>query len=141
MIDVDHGGDLDEDETKRYLRVIGVPDYQLGTKWQEMLSVADTDGDGVIDRAEFLVYILREEELTPEGAFVSDARTAQLTAAITALEKENEKVDAAARNAWWIPSQNLHVSHPHLILMMVLIILTSSSPPLVTGACRQREGS
>jgi Ran GTPase-activating protein (RanGAP) involved in mRNA processing and transport len=108
-IDVDHGGDLDEDETKRYLRVIGVPDYQLKARWEEMLAEADTDGDGLIDRDEFLAFIVRGEEITPEGEFANEMRRLELTAAMTVLEKENAQADAKARNAWWIPSQNLHV--------------------------------
>eukprot|EP01044_Picomonas_judraskeda_P035191 COSAG03_NODE_14943_length_446_cov_1.172911_2_plen_81_part_01 len=64
IIDVDGGGDLDEEETKRYLKAMGVAEPELDARWQAMLEAADTDGDGTIDRSEFLTYILKDEELT-----------------------------------------------------------------------------
>lgn len=109
VIDIDNGGDLDEEETKRYLRTTGCPDDQLQARWQEMLAQADTDGDGVINREEFLAYLMRGEDLTPEGDFSSELRRAELTTAKNSIEKENMLVDARQRRSWWIPAQNLHV--------------------------------
>ena len=86
VIDADNGGDLDEEETKRYLKAMGVPENQLDQRWKTMLTAADTDGDGLIDRDEFLAYILKGEELTADGAFANEEREAELTEAIIMLQ-------------------------------------------------------
>ena len=51
VIDADGGGDLDEQETKRYLSVLGTAEAELDARWSTMLAAADTDGDGMIDRS------------------------------------------------------------------------------------------
>ena len=86
VIDADGGGDLDEQETKRYLSVLGTSDADLDERWSTMLAAADTDGDGLIDREEFLTYILKDEELTEDGAFVDAGREGELTHAIVILQ-------------------------------------------------------
>ena len=86
IIDVDGGGDLDEEETKRYLKAMGVAEPELDARWQAMLEAADTDGDGTIDRSEFLTYILKDEELTADGAFANADREAELTEVIIMLQ-------------------------------------------------------
>ena len=46
----------------------------------ELLSIADTDSDGRISRAEFTAYVLRDEPLDEEGSFVNDERRKELAA-------------------------------------------------------------
>ena len=51
-----------------------------------MLTAADTDGDGMIDRSEFLTYILKDEELTEDGGFANEEREQKLMEAIVLLQ-------------------------------------------------------
>ena len=96
VIDADGGGDLDEQETKRYLSVLGTSDADLDERWSTMLAAADTDGDGMIDREEFLTYILKDEELTEDGAFVDAGREGELTHAIVILQMGGSMDDVKA---------------------------------------------
>ena len=96
VIDADGGGDLDEQETKRYLSVLGTAEAELDERWSTMLAAADTDGDGMIDREEFLTYILKDEELTEDGAFVDAGREGELTHAIVILQMGGSMDDVKA---------------------------------------------
>ena len=116
VIDADGGGDLDEEETKRYLKVMGVADSELDERWKTMLTAADTDGDGMIDRSEFLSYVLKDEELTEDGAFASKDREAELTEAIVLLQFGDETAGGLIElptedemNSKEMPSCILHV--------------------------------
>ena len=60
VFDADGGGNLDEQEAKRFLSVFGVADAELDECWSVVLEVVDTDGDGLIDRGEFLKWLSGE---------------------------------------------------------------------------------
>ena len=52
VFDADGGGNLDEQEAKRFLSVFGVADAELDECWSVVLEVVDTDGDGLGDMVE-----------------------------------------------------------------------------------------
>ena len=43
------------------------------------------DGDGQIDKTEFLEYILQDEDTKPDGSFEDEERTAELKTALQTL--------------------------------------------------------
>ena len=68
-IDEDSSGFLEEAEGKKYLSCSGCNPTNLDYYWSDLLRTADENGDGRISKDEFLVYILRDEELDALGGF------------------------------------------------------------------------
>eukprot|EP01052_Picozoa_sp_SAG31_P035987 SAG31_NODE_4422_length_3248_cov_5.342966_2_plen_774_part_01 len=68
-VDKDRSGWLDETEAKFYLQCVGCDVADLDFYWRDLLRAADTDRDGKISKAEFLEYVLGDEELDAEGCF------------------------------------------------------------------------
>jgi Ca2+-binding EF-hand superfamily protein/CRP-like cAMP-binding protein len=69
-IDADSSGMLEENEGRAFLQLAGCGAGDLDHYWQDVLNVADTDGDGHVSKHEFLLYMLNDVELDDAGDFV-----------------------------------------------------------------------
>ena len=76
--DDDLSGYLEEAEGKLYLCSIGCEASELDYYWSDLLRTADKNGDGLISRKEFLVYVLGEMGLDRNGDFLDKKLQARL---------------------------------------------------------------
>ena len=82
VIDADDSGDLDESEAYIFFRCTGCQEDELEYFWADLVRLADADGDGEISKAEFVEYIIHEEDLDQTGCFTSVDRERELKRAV-----------------------------------------------------------
>ena len=85
VIDADGSGYMESVEARMFLCAAGCEESELDYYWQDILRTADSNQDGKISKAEFLAYILGDEELDASGAFIDKAREAELADAMRNL--------------------------------------------------------
>ena len=88
VIDADHSGFLEESEGKIYLSMNDCDTTELDYCWNDILRTADTNGDGHIDRQEFLAYVLGKKKLTDDCDFVDQTYVASLSRQLAQLQNE-----------------------------------------------------
>lgn len=92
LLDADGSGTLEPLEVRKFLVMSGCPeseaDYYLG----DVLRVADTDGDGCIDKTEFLLYVLGDADLEPDGSYSDPEEEADICGHLASLRAQQKYV-------------------------------------------------
>eukprot|EP01048_Picozoa_sp_COSAG05_P015175 COSAG05_NODE_1800_length_4061_cov_1.555780_2_plen_276_part_00 len=77
-LDQDGSGYLEHSEVRAYLEMSGCAEHEIEYYLKDLLRVADKNGDGVIEKVEFLDYVLGDERLDNVGSFVDPSARADL---------------------------------------------------------------
>ena len=77
-LDQDGSGYLEHSEVRAYLEMSGCAEHEIEYYLKDLLRVADKNGDGVVEKVEFLDYVLGDERLDNVGSFVDPSARADL---------------------------------------------------------------
>lgn len=87
VLDTDNSGELEEAEAKLFLRSTGCVEEQLDYYWTDLRRTAHGQAEGNITKAEFVAYIMQEEQVTSDGHLKDKTREAELQEQIKTLAK------------------------------------------------------
>ena len=75
----------EENEGKLFLSLQGCVDAELDYYWSDLLRAADADGNGKVDKSEFVNYCLGDTELTADGDFANASDFCKIKTSIATL--------------------------------------------------------
>lgn len=78
LVDSDGSGFLDREEAKVFLASTGCGTEQLDYYCQDLWRTTEQDENGQIGREQFILYMLRDEDVTADGHLLDKAREAEL---------------------------------------------------------------
>ena len=92
LIDTDGSGQLDEEEGKKFLAIMGTDPSEIDYYWADLARCADTNRDGRISRQEFLNYTLGEVEIANDGSIADAEFEQELRARVRMMGPAAQKV-------------------------------------------------
>ena len=100
LIDADKSNQLEGDEIRAFLMLGGCDEHELDLYHEKAVFVADANGDGIIDRDEFIDWALSDVELDEGGNFEDKDAEREMIASIEKLQAKEgaaEEVITLAR--------------------------------------------
>ena len=83
---------MESEEGMRFLEAAGCAPAELEYYWDDLVSIADANGDGVIQKQEFISYMIEHDDLQMDGEFADPEREKMLREAIRMLGGATELV-------------------------------------------------
>ena len=92
VVDQDHSCEMESEEGMRFLEAAGCAPAELEYYWDDLVSIADANGDGGIQKQEFISYMIEHDDLQMDGEFADPEREKMLREAIRMLGGATELV-------------------------------------------------